>query len=65
MIFQRLNQKSFKSKWIIIRFGVLSSEHDRNWRAAYSIGCGPTKHRIFFLPKADGINDFTYQNYND
>ena len=40
-------------------------EHDKNLRAAYSIGYGPTKYRVFFWPKADGINDFTYQNYND
>ena len=65
MIFQRINHKSFKSKWMIIRVGVLSSEHDRNCESCIFKWLWTYKYCIFFLPKADGINDFTYQNYND
>ncbi|MEO6456244.1 MAG: hypothetical protein ABIN97_19360 [Ginsengibacter sp.] len=38
---------------------------DINLRSVYTAANGSKKLHIFFRPKADGINDFSYKNYND
>ncbi|QMU30413.1 T9SS type A sorting domain-containing protein [Adhaeribacter radiodurans] len=38
---------------------------DTNLRAVSTIGSEENKLNVVFRPKADGINDFSYTNYND
>lgn len=41
-------------------------KQDTNLRSVFSIkGSGVDDYKIMFRPKADGINDFEYKNYND